>query len=52
MDLTVRQDLEEELDVSRFPWERIWDKLMLLAETPRPNISSSVRELSHRTIRI
>ena len=49
IDLSSRQDVEEELDSSRFPYARILGKLMFLAGMARPDISCSVRELSRRT---
>ena len=49
IDLSARNDDEEELDVSRFPYARILGKLMFLAGMTRPDISCSVRELCRRT---
>ena len=49
IDLSARNDAEDELDVSRFPYARILGKLMFLAGMTRPDISCSVRELSRRT---
>ncbi|CAM9383544.1 unnamed protein product, partial [Discosporangium mesarthrocarpum] len=45
MDLTARQNNEEELDTNRCPYANILGKLMFLAGMTRPDLHNRVREL-------
>ncbi|CAM9791127.1 unnamed protein product, partial [Choristocarpus tenellus] len=48
MDLFARQDYEEELDPTIYPYASILGQLMFLAGMNRPDLANSVRELGHR----
>lgn len=47
--LTARSDDEKEVDISCFPYTKIWGKLMLLTGMTRPDAPGSARELKRRT---
>ncbi|CAM9817842.1 unnamed protein product [Choristocarpus tenellus] len=48
MDLSARQDNEEELNPTIYPYASIFGQLMFLAGMTRPDLTNSVRELGRR----